>query len=61
MNFFWEDLIRRYELMSVTAIKKGIRNGRVGVMNFEGSIKNKTPAREPSIKEKIRSRFNRER
>jgi hypothetical protein len=47
--------------MSVTAIKKGKRNGSMGVMNLGGKRKNNTAAIEPRIREKIRSRFNRER
>jgi hypothetical protein len=61
MNFFFEDLIRRYELMSVTEIKNGKRNGSMGVMNFPGRIKYKTAATENSINEKNSRCFNKAR
>jgi hypothetical protein len=47
--------------MSVTAIKNGKRNGRVGVMNFDGRRKYNTTAIVPKIRVKIISLFNRER
>jgi hypothetical protein len=37
--------------MSVTEIKKGIRKGRVGVMNSEGKRINSTAVTEPRIRE----------
>jgi hypothetical protein len=47
--------------MSVTAIKKGKRNGSAGVIKFDGKRKNNSAAIAPKIRENIRSRFNKER